>query len=57
MMRYGTINCKCGQEFYFETVNSKISCINCKGGYDISDYPEKVEKTEPITEEGEHDDD
>ena len=48
-MKYGTINCSCGQQFYFETMADKINCIACKKEYGISSYPEKVE--EPIIEE------
>ena len=42
-MRYGQINCKCGQQFYFESRRDKINCINCNEEYDIRDYPEKPE--------------
>lgn len=42
-MKCGTINCKCGQQFYFETMNNEIACIKCKKIYDVSSYPEKVE--------------
>lgn len=42
-MRYGQINCECGQLFYFETRRDKINCINCNEEYDIRDYPEKPE--------------
>lgn len=42
-MRYGQINCKCGQQFYFEARRDKINCINCNEEYDIRDYPEKPE--------------
>ena len=52
-MKCGTIICKCGQRFYFETNNTTISCIKCKTVFDVSSYPEKVE--EPVIEEGESD--
>ena len=54
-MRCGTIKCKCGQQFYFETMNTEIACIKCKKVHDISAYPEKVEKPQPAIEEGESD--
>lgn len=40
-MRYGQINCECGQQFYFEARRDKINCINCNEEYDISDYSVK----------------
>lgn len=51
-MRHGVINCNCGQQFYFETVNDEIVCINCKKIHDVTSYPEK---TEPIIEGDEPD--
>lgn len=45
-MKYGTIKCECGKEFYFETVRDTINCINCGKEYDVSGYPEKEEKEE-----------
>lgn len=41
--RCGVINCNCGQQFYFKTVNDEIACIKCKKVYDTTTYPEKVE--------------
>lgn len=52
-MRCGTINCTCGQQFYFETMNTEVACIKCKKVHDISAYPGKVEEPQP--EEGESD--
>ena len=61
-MKYGTINCTCGQQFYFEKSENIIgydenynpifivNCIRCKKTHDVSDYPEKIE--EPTTEVG-----
>lgn len=46
-MYYGTINCDCGQEFYFETINTKIKCIHCSKEYDVKDYP--IMEEEDIT--------
>lgn len=42
-MKYGTIKCKSGKEFYFETVRDTITCIGCNKEYDVSEYPEKGE--------------
>ena len=44
-MHRGNVKCECGQEFYFETINEKIRCINCDKEYDVSEY-EEVEETE-----------
>ena len=40
-MKYGTINCSCGQQFYFESMGVGINCIKCAKTHDISEYPEK----------------
>ena len=40
-MKYGTINCSCGQQFYFESMSVGINCIKCAKTHDISEYPEK----------------
>ena len=45
-MKHGTINCKCGQQFYFESASNQINCIQCNLSHDISNYPEKIEITE-----------
>ena len=45
-MKHGTINCKCGQQFYFESASNQINCIQCDFAHDISNYPEKSEVTE-----------
>lgn len=54
-MRYGTINCVCGQQFAFETVRVKVNCIKCSKEYDVSDYPakEEIQVIEEVAEEGE----
>lgn len=49
-MRHGTINCSCGQQFYFETLRAKIYCIKCEKEHDISSYPEIEEPKEEILE-------
>ncbi len=51
-MHCGTINCECGQQFYFETVRRKLSCIRCGKEHDVTDYPFKEE---PPVEEGDPD--
>ena len=48
-MKYGTINCTCGQQFYFESNATNITCIKCDQAHDISGYPELV-VVEPIEE-------
>ena len=45
-MKHGTINCKCGQTFYFESASNQIKCIRCDLDHDITNYPEKSETTE-----------
>ena len=50
-MRHGTVNCSCGQQFYFETLRTQINCIKCDKTHDISSYPEKEEIEEIIEEE------
>lgn len=45
-MKYGTINCQCGQVFYFETMSPITSCPSCKNEYDIISYPEKIKESE-----------
>lgn len=40
-MRCGTINCSCGQEFYFETTKEHIACIKCKKGHDVKSFHTK----------------
>mgnify|MGYP000847078779 FL=1 len=34
-MNKGTINCECGQEFYFETIRDFINCIHCGKQYEV----------------------
>lgn len=57
-MKYGTISCTCGQEFYFETIREEVRCIKCNKKYSTADYPEQEEVIEEEviqeeTEEGE----
>ena len=40
MIRFGTINCSCGQTFHVESVNDSVSCIRCAKEHDISTFPE-----------------
>lgn len=35
MMKFGTIKCPCGKEFYFETVSDVVECVYC-GENDVS---------------------
>lgn len=37
MMRFGTINCLCGEAFYFETVNDVVECVYCGEKYKMCD--------------------
>lgn len=36
-MNKGTINCECGQEFYYETIRDFINCIHCGKQYEVKD--------------------
>ena len=58
-MKHGTVNCSCGQMFYFETLTASIKCIKCQKVYNTESYPEKPEDLpleDPTTEEvGEED--
>jgi Uri superfamily endonuclease len=40
-VRYGSIDCSCGQHFYFETRRKIVNCISCNKEYDVSNYPIK----------------
>ena len=42
-MRQGTINCKCGQMFYFETAYKIINCIKCGKEHEVTEFPFKPE--------------
>ena len=55
-MYCGTINCSCGQLFYFETSQTKIHCIKCGKEYDVSAFPFKEDIVEVQTEEVEYED-
>lgn len=46
-MKAGTINCVCGQQFYFESLAKTISCIKCNKVHDISLYPLKIDESLP----------
>ncbi len=50
-MKYGTIFCECGQDFYFETVKKSVNCIRCGKRYDTNGYPEKEEFNEEATDQ------
>lgn len=53
-MRCGTINCSCGQSFYFETAQNKIHCIKCGKEHDVSAFPFKEDIVEVPAEEVEY---
>jgi hypothetical protein len=53
-MRCGTINCSCGQLFYFETAQTKIHCIKCGKEHDVSAFPFKEDIVEVPAEEAEY---
>jgi hypothetical protein len=53
-IRCGTINCSCGQLFYFETVRTKIHCIKCDKEHDVSAFPFKDDIVEVPAEEVEY---
>ena len=55
MIRFGTVNCSCGQQFHVESVNDTVNCIRCAKEHNISALPEKVEVIDPPTEEGDGD--
>lgn len=40
MIRFGTVNCSCGQQFYVESVNDTVNCIRCAKEHNISTFPE-----------------
>lgn len=54
-MRFGTIRCTCGQEFYFETVRTTIKCIRCAEEYDVNEYPKMKDNKIDLNEEGSSD--
>ena len=41
IMIHGTLQCTCGQEFYFETTKDYIACIKCKKIHDVKSFPIK----------------
>ncbi len=49
-MRCGTINCKCGQIFYFESASEilppTVRCPKCEGSHDISNYSDNETEIE-----------
>ena len=49
-MRCGTINCSCGQSFYFETSRKIVNCISCNKEYDVANYPIKGVPTDGTTD-------
>lgn len=46
MMKFGVINCECGQVFYFETTRDEIICVSCGQVHNTLEYPVKVEIVE-----------
>ena len=40
-MIHGTLQCTCGQKFYFETTRDYIACIKCKKRHDVKSFPIK----------------
>ena len=52
MIRFGTVNCSCGQQFYVESVNDTVNCIRCAKEHNISTFPElkPIEQIESATE-------
>lgn len=49
-MYKGTINCDCGQEFYYETVRNFINCISCGKQYEAIDTKIDPVENEPAKE-------
>ena len=41
IMIHGTLQCACGQEFYFETTRDYIACIKCKKRHNVKSFPIK----------------
>lgn len=52
MIRFGTVNCSCGQQFHVESVNDTVNCIRCAKEHNISTFPElkPIEQIESATE-------
>ena len=38
IMVHGTLQCTCGQEFYFETTKDCIACVKCKKVHDVKRF-------------------
>lgn len=45
-MKFGEIQCACGQIFYFETNRSEIECVSCGLTHNIENFPIKEEIVE-----------
>lgn len=45
-MSYGTITCRCGQEFDFVTKRDFIECIQCGKEYDVSSFLNEEDNNE-----------
>jgi hypothetical protein len=45
-MKFGSINCKCGNGFYFESVAQEVKCPYCDESYSTDPFSEKVELIE-----------
>lgn len=52
-MRYGSISCSCGLEFYFESINETVECIKCGKVHTILNFPELEKEEEEIEVEPE----
>lgn len=50
-MKHGTVNCKCGKEFYFETNNESVECVYCGLIHSTLGFDEKVEIVEELIDE------
>lgn len=48
MMKFGTIKCHCGKEFYFETVSDVVECVYCGEKHTTFGFDEKVEVVEDV---------
>ena len=49
-MKFGTIKCPCGKEFYFETVSDVVECVYCGEKHTTFWFDEKVEEVVEVVE-------
>lgn len=49
-MKFGTIKCPCGKEFYFETVSEVVECVYCGEKHVTFGFDEKVEEVVEVVE-------